>query len=49
MRAAGRRAAPRRPRDWARRGGAGQVCYVTAVENIRDAIAYPRFPGSADF
>jgi len=25
------------------------VCYVTAVENIRDAIAYPRYPGSAEF
>jgi asparaginyl-tRNA synthetase len=25
------------------------VCYVTAVENIRDAIAFPRYPGSAEF
>jgi len=25
------------------------VCYVTATENIRDAIAFPRFPGSAEF
>jgi asparaginyl-tRNA synthetase len=25
------------------------VCYVTGVENIRDAIAFPRYPGSADF
>jgi len=25
------------------------VCYVTGVENIRDAIAYPRYPGCADF
>lgn len=25
------------------------VCYVTATPNIRDAIAYPRFPGSAEF
>lgn len=25
------------------------VCYVTGIENIRDAIAYPRFPGSAEF
>lgn len=25
------------------------VCYVTAIENIREAIAYPRYPGSADF
>ena len=25
------------------------VCYVTAVENIREAIAYPRYPGNAEF
>ena len=25
------------------------VCYVTAIENIREAIAFPRFPGSAEF
>lgn len=25
------------------------VCYVTGVDNIRDAIAYPRYPGSAEF
>jgi len=25
------------------------VCYVTAVENIRDSIPYPRYPGSAEF
>ena len=25
------------------------VCYVTGIENIRDAIAYPRFPGNAEF
>lgn len=25
------------------------VCYVTATENIRDAIAFPRYPGSAEF
>ena len=25
------------------------VCYVTGVENIRDAIAYPRYPGNAEF
>lgn len=25
------------------------VCYVTGVENIRDAIAYPRYPGHAEF
>ncbi len=25
------------------------VCYVTGIENIRDAIAYPRYPGSAEF
>ncbi|CAN0079860.1 unnamed protein product [Discosporangium mesarthrocarpum] len=25
------------------------VCYVTGVENIRDAIAFPRFPGNAEF
>jgi asparaginyl-tRNA synthetase len=25
------------------------VCYVTGVENIREAIAYPRVPGSAEF
>jgi asparaginyl-tRNA synthetase len=25
------------------------VCYVTATENIRDAIAYPRYPGHAEF
>jgi len=25
------------------------VCYVTAIENIREAIAFPRYPGSADF
>lgn len=25
------------------------VCYVTGIENIREAIAYPRYPGSAEF
>lgn len=25
------------------------VCYVTGVENIRDAIAFPRYPGNAEF
>ena len=25
------------------------VCYVTAIDNIREAIAYPRYPGSAEF
>lgn len=25
------------------------VCYVTAIENIREAIAYPRTPGNAEF
>lgn len=25
------------------------VCYVTGIENIREAIAYPRFPGNAEF
>lgn len=25
------------------------VCYVTAVDNIRDAIAYPRYSGNAEF
>ncbi|CAM9309273.1 unnamed protein product [Choristocarpus tenellus] len=25
------------------------VCYVTGVDNIRDAIAFPRSPGSAEF
>lgn len=25
------------------------VCYVTGVENIRDAIPFPRYPGSAEF
>lgn len=25
------------------------VCYVTGVENIREAIAYPRYPGNAEF
>lgn len=25
------------------------VCYVTGIENIRDAIAFPRSPGSAEF
>lgn len=25
------------------------VCYVTAIENIREAIAYPRYPGNAEF
>jgi asparaginyl-tRNA synthetase len=25
------------------------VCYVTGMENIRDAIAFPRYPGTADF
>ena len=25
------------------------VSYVTAIENIREAIAYPRYPGSAEF
>lgn len=25
------------------------VCYVSGVENIRDAIPFPRYPGSAEF
>ena len=25
------------------------VTYVTGIENIRDAIAFPRYPGSAEF
>ena len=25
------------------------VCYVTGIENIRESIAYPRYPGSAEF
>jgi len=25
------------------------VCYVTGIENIREAIAFPRYPGSAEF
>jgi len=25
------------------------VCYVTGVENIREAIAFPRYPGHAEF
>lgn len=25
------------------------VCYVTATANIRDAIAFPRFPGGCEF
>jgi asparaginyl-tRNA synthetase len=25
------------------------VCYVTGIENIRDAIAFPRYPGNAAF
>ena len=25
------------------------VCYVTGVGNIRDAIAFPRYPGSCEF
>ncbi len=25
------------------------VCYVTGTENIRDAIAFPRYPGHAEF
>lgn len=25
------------------------VCYVTGIENIRDAIAFPRYPGNAEF
>jgi asparaginyl-tRNA synthetase len=25
------------------------VCYVTGIENIREAIAYPRYPGHAEF
>ena len=25
------------------------VCYVTATENIRDAVAFPRSPGNAEF
>lgn len=25
------------------------VTYVTGIENIRDAIAYPRYPGNAEF
>jgi asparaginyl-tRNA synthetase len=25
------------------------VCYVTGIDNIREAIAYPRYPGNAEF
>ena len=25
------------------------VCYTTGVANIRDAIAFPRYPGSCEF
>eukprot|EP00607_Mallomonas_marina_P011064 CAMPEP_0182424800 /NCGR_PEP_ID=MMETSP1167-20130531/11065_1 /TAXON_ID=2988 /ORGANISM="Mallomonas Sp, Strain CCMP3275" /LENGTH=511 /DNA_ID=CAMNT_0024604893 /DNA_START=149 /DNA_END=1684 /DNA_ORIENTATION=+ len=25
------------------------VCYVTGIENIREAVAFPRYPGSAEF
>mmetsp|Transcript_1268 Transcript_1268/g.4091 ORF Transcript_1268/g.4091 Transcript_1268/m.4091 type:complete len:409 (+) Transcript_1268:679-1905(+) len=25
------------------------VCYVTGIQNIRDAIPFPRYPGSCDF
>jgi asparaginyl-tRNA synthetase len=25
------------------------VTYVTGIENIRDGIAYPRYPGNAEF
>ncbi|KAG5186527.1 Asparaginyl-tRNA synthetase [Tribonema minus] len=25
------------------------VCYVTGIDNIREAIAFPRYPGSAEF
>lgn len=25
------------------------VCYVTGIENIREAIAYPRYPGHAEY
>jgi len=25
------------------------VCYVTGINNIREAIAYPRYPKNADF
>lgn len=25
------------------------VCYVTGLENIRDASAFPRYPGHAEF
>ena len=25
------------------------VCYVTGLDNIRDASAFPRYPGSAEF
>jgi asparaginyl-tRNA synthetase len=25
------------------------ICYVTGLTNIRDAIAFPRYPGSAEF
>jgi aspartyl/asparaginyl-tRNA synthetase len=25
------------------------VCFLTATENIRDAIAFPRYPGHAEF
>lgn len=25
------------------------VCYVTGIENIREAIAFPRYPGNAEF
>jgi asparaginyl-tRNA synthetase len=25
------------------------VCYVTAIDNIREAIAFPRYPGNAEF
>ena len=25
------------------------VCYATGIENIREAIAFPRYPGNAEF
>ena len=25
------------------------VCYATGIDNIREAIAFPRYPGSAEF
>ncbi|CAM9437407.1 unnamed protein product, partial [Phaeothamnion confervicola] len=25
------------------------ICFVTGIENIRDAVAFPRYPGSAEF